>query len=355
MQMQVRKNAITQTRIADTTQHPLESGQVRAKIDRFGYSANNVTYAAAGDTLKYWEFFPPADGDAEWGVVPVWGFADIEESRCEGLEVGERLFGYFPPTNHLVLQPTGTTPRHFIDGAAHRANLPPVYNLYQRVERQDEDVEDRHMLLFPLYVTSWALWDAMKEAHWHGAERVVIVSASSKTAIGLAFALAQDEEAPDVVGLTSPNNKSFVEGLNLYDTVLSYDALNEMDASVPTIIVDMSGNAATLGRLHGHLGSSMRQTLDVGLTHWDAEKRDDAIISERRSFFFAPAQIAARTKEWGPAEFAKRTGAFMQAAATDSKRWLELERLTDLADLAQVHKAIAENNSAPKKGIIVKL
>jgi hypothetical protein len=354
MEMQVRKNTITETRVLEGRDRPLENGEVRVTIDRFGYSANNVTYAAAGDTLKYWQFFPTAEGDDEWGIVPVWGLADITESRCEGLAAGERLFGYFPPAVTLIMQPVGTTPRHFIDGSAHRADLPPAYNIYRRVETRDEDAEDRHMLLFPLYVTSWALWDAMKEANWHGAQRVVLVSASSKTAIGLAYALANDKDAPPVLGLTSAGNVEFVEKLGLYDEVLTYDKLEDMDAGTKTIIVDMSGNAATLGRLHRHLGDAMRHTLDVGLTHWDAERRDEGIIRDRRSFFFAPAQITARTKEWGAGEFARRTGAFMEAAAADSKRWLKLERFTDLKDLAIFHTEIANGGAAPERGIIIK-
>ncbi|MEL6948446.1 MAG: DUF2855 family protein, partial [Pseudomonadota bacterium] len=83
MQFQVKADDIVETRLVDGGMRPaLGAGAVRVRVDKFGLSANNVTYAAAGFTLGYWTFFPPHDpsnstsgGTSEgWGVVPVWGF-----------------------------------------------------------------------------------------------------------------------------------------------------------------------------------------------------------------------------------------------------------------------------------------
>ena len=40
------------------------------KIDRFAFTANNITYAVLGDQLKYWQLFPAPEG---FGNIPVWG------------------------------------------------------------------------------------------------------------------------------------------------------------------------------------------------------------------------------------------------------------------------------------------
>ncbi len=351
MRLETNRADITDVRIADAEIREIGEGQVRLTIDRFGYSANNITYAAAGDTLKYWDFFPT--GYDSHGIVPVWGYADVAASNCEGIEVGARYFGYWPSGDSLVVEPAKVTPDRFFDASAHRSELAATYNFYRRTDQLDADAENRHMLLFPLYVTSWCLWDALSKDGWFGASRIVIASASSKTAIGLAFALSQDENAPDVVGLTSPSNTDFVEGLGLYDTVLTYDDLEILDPSVLTAIVDMSGNATTIGRLHTHLGDAMRQTLDVGLTHWEAPRRDDARIRDRSTFFFAPAHIAARSKEWGADEFARRTNTFMQAATEDSKRWMAVETLSGLDALADLHPKMARGESDPAKGFVI--
>ena len=95
------------TIVSPATPTPLDDGEARVRVDAFGFTANNVTYAAAGDLIGYWTFFPApsVDDEVNWGRVPVWGFGDVVESRCDGLAEGERLFGYFPMSTELVISP----------------------------------------------------------------------------------------------------------------------------------------------------------------------------------------------------------------------------------------------------------
>ena len=74
-------------------------------MDSFALTANNVTYAASGDVLKYWRFFPVDDA---WGLTPVWGFGTVTESRAEGVVEGERVYGFLPMASALVT--TGSAP-----------------------------------------------------------------------------------------------------------------------------------------------------------------------------------------------------------------------------------------------------
>ena len=80
-------------------------------------------------------------------------------------------------------------------------------------------------LLFPLHITSFCLCDYLQNENYLGAEQVIIVSASSKTAIGLAQGLQSEEKKPEIIGLTSKRNSEFVESLNSYDQIYSYDDL----------------------------------------------------------------------------------------------------------------------------------
>ena len=48
----VRKDRLTETELRAATAAPLTDGQVRLAIDRFSFTANNVSYAATGDALK---------------------------------------------------------------------------------------------------------------------------------------------------------------------------------------------------------------------------------------------------------------------------------------------------------------
>ncbi len=34
---------------------------MRLRVDAFGFTANNITYAAAGDLIGYWTFFPASE------------------------------------------------------------------------------------------------------------------------------------------------------------------------------------------------------------------------------------------------------------------------------------------------------
>ena len=98
-QFEVRKDDLAEARIVEQEPRPLAEGEAVAKVDRFALTANNVTYGVVGERIGYWNFFP-AD-DEGWGVIPVWGVAEIEpfragapSSRCEfDLRHGGSAFG----------------------------------------------------------------------------------------------------------------------------------------------------------------------------------------------------------------------------------------------------------------------
>lgn len=328
VEFQVRKDDLNVTRMVERALPALKDGEVLAKVDRFGLTANNVTYGVVGERIGYWKFFPVEDDG--WGVIPVWGFADIIESKNPETPVGDRLYGYWPMGSHLIMTPAKVKDARLFDGATHRAELPPVYNSYARVKAEphyDPSMDNDRMLLFPLYATSFCLYDFLKDNDWFGAQRVIIPSASSKTAIGTAYAIKADEDAPAIVGLTSPRNKASVDALGLYDSVVLYDDIETLDADIPSAIVDMSGNNIVLGRLHKLLGDHMRYTSQVGFTHIDEKNRSADFIRERSAVFFAPGHIQKRASDWGPGEFEKRAFMFWREAALRSRSWLNVKEV----------------------------
>lgn len=76
------------------------------------------------------------------------------------------------------------------------------------------------MLLRPLLYTAFLLDDFVADNGRFGASTVVLSSASSKTAAGTAFFLAERGDV-EVVGLTSAGNVSFVERLGVYGRVVT--------------------------------------------------------------------------------------------------------------------------------------
>ncbi len=342
-EFQVRKDNLSETRFEERTAPPLQDGDILAKIERFAFTANNVTYGVVGERIGYWRFFPVEDEG--WGVIPVWGFADIVASNHPGIKIGERLYGYWPMASHLVITPGNIKNQRLSDAAAHRAELPPVYNNYSRVNNEpgyDAAMDNDRMVLFPLYATSFCIYDFLKDNDWFGARQVIIPSASSKTAIGTAYAIKGDDAPPQLVGVTSPRNKAAVKARGLYDTILTYDDIEEVDAQMPAVIIDMSGNGDVLGRLHKQLGENMRYTSNVGVTHFDANEMGPDFIRERSAMFFAPGHIQKRTQDWGPGEFENRAGAFWRDAALKSRDWLKIKTENGPAAIERAYRDVLD-------------
>ena len=204
------------------------------RVDSFGMTANNVTYAVLGDMVSYWNYFPAAEG---WGRVPVWGFAEVEESRADGLEPGARIYGYLPPSSQLVVEPANVDERGFVDASAHRAELPATYQRYLATATDPfyrADTEEIQMLVRGLFFTSFLIDDQLADEGSLDRGPILISSASAKTAIAAAYLLSRRDGA-EVVGLTSPRNAEFVEGLGIYDRTVTYDAIGSLEAGPATL------------------------------------------------------------------------------------------------------------------------
>ena len=363
-QFQTLKSDLTKSRIINADLPIIEDGEILLKIESFAFTANNVTYGVAGDTIGYWKFFPAAqNSDNSWGCIPMWGFAEIVESNNHNLDVGERLFGYFPAADSVVLSPIKISDQNFSDGKEHRKELPPVYNNYLRLNGEsnyDPSMDPIRALLFPLHITAFCLCDSLEEDQYLGASQIIIISASSKTAIGLAQGLADSKNSPKIVGLTSATNSKFVENLGCYDEVISYDELEKIDYSQGTAMVDMAGNREILGILHGKLADNMLKCLTVGMTHWDNETTAEdalgqAMLRERTEFFFAPAHIQKRIGDWGHEGYANKTNLFMTARALQSKNWMQIIEIDGLENFISTYEEVVSGKINPNEGIIVNL
>lgn len=296
----VDRSDLSHAEVADAP--PLEAGdgQVVLKVDRVGMTANNVTYAVFGDAMHYWDFFPAAARDGvAWGRVPLWGFAQVEQSRAPGVEEGTRLYGYLPTSSHLLVEPAKVDEHGFRDASAHRQHLPAPYNGLTTTTGDPAyaaEQEDLQVLYRPLFMTSFMLADFLADNRYFGGEVAVISSASSKTSYGTAFLL----DGIRRVGLTSEANRAFTESLGCYDEVRTYD---EVDGLVvpKAVYVDVAGNAGLRRAVHERL--DLVHSAVVGAAHHDAEPdlgdtRD--LPGPRPTFFFAPDQMRKRYADWGP-------------------------------------------------------
>jgi len=333
----------------DPSGRSLAPTELLLRVEKLALTANNVTYAAAGERLGYWRFFPAPPG---WGRVPVWGYAEVLRSTHEGIAAGERVFGYVPMSSHFTLVGGRVGPTFLVDDSPHRTGLPAAYNYYERVgPRQHREAEDLQALLKPLFITSFLLDDLVTDRQAFGADAVVLSSASSKTAMGLAFLLRRRAGGPRVVGLTSDRHRRFVSSTGYYDSVLGYDAIEAIGAAEAALI-DFAGNAATTGEVHRTLGGRLRASLRIGATHWEEGGVPGDIPGPRPEWFFAPDQIASRMREWGRDGFDARFREAWSAFVPTVKRWLTIVRSHGAEGLDRAFGALVDGHADPAEGRI---
>jgi hypothetical protein len=295
--LEVRKDDLRQARLVT---EPAPEGCF--EVERFALSANNITYGVLGDLLGYWRFYPASEDG--WGRIPAWGYA-----RKGGL----RLFGYVPMASHAAL----SLDDKLTETSPHRAELPKAYNRYA----PDPHGGDAELLLRPLYVLSFLLDDALGEQD----RPVIVSSASSKSALG--FARLQAERGKPPIGITSERNRAFVEGLELYETVATYDDPPPGDGA---LLVDIAGSRPI----------EAAETLAVGATQYDRLKTDGATL------FFAPTELRNRRVTF-ERDF---HGAFTRLVEW-SATWLTIKR----GDALDAYRAVASGEVRPHEGYVVRI
>ena len=348
---EVRKDDVGRTRWTDDPQD-LADGQVRCAVDLAALTANNVTYAVMAERFGYFRYYPSADEG--WGRVPVWGYAEVAESRHAGVAVGERLYGYWPMGRAATLTPGDVADRRFSDVAPHREDLPQIYNDYVRLGTDADRAGEAYRALFlPLAGTSYGLADYLAGMDYLGAGQVVCTAASSKTALGTAMLLAERDGAPTVVGLTSERNAKRTKRVGAYDTVATYDDLAVIDDMIPTIVIDFAGNGALSARLHGHLGPTMLRNVVVGAAHPDAGRRAPGMNDARTELFFMPGYAAERMTATGGG-FATEMREASERVATGAADWMRLVEARTEDEVMELWARVLRGGLAPDEGGIVR-
>lgn len=345
--LMVSREDLSRTVLSEQADIPLADGQARLAVRRVGMTANNVTYAVLGESFRYWDFFP---ADPGLGIVPLWGFAEVVESRAPGVEVGGRYYGYLPSASHLLVQPGRVDERGFADATPHRHSLPSPYNAYSLTTGDpayDPSHEDLLVLFRPLFYTSFMLADQLQDKDFFGAEVLAFSSASSKTAYSTAHLLSG--AGPRVVGLTSAANVEFTASLGVYDEVLAYDDMTALDPAVPTAYLDLSGSPRVASAVRDRLGANLVREVIIGVTSQQQSGSKGAAL------FFAPDQMRKRVQDWGheglDRAFAEAWHQFVPAASG----WVDVVTSHGAEELERVWLEVLAGKTAPRTGHIVVL
>ncbi len=351
----IRRDDLRSCRVEDSPAPEPAAGEALLRVDSFGLSANNVTYAVFGEAMSYWEFFPAPEG---WGRMPVWGFAEVERSEAAGLEPGTRLFGYLPPSSRLVIEPSPAGEGRFVDRSAHRRPLPGAYQLYTDSAADPlhrPETEAIQMLMRPLFVTSLLIDDQLDDDGLLERGPVLMASASSKTAIGAAFLLSQRPGA-EVIALTSAANVGFVEGLGIYARTLSYDEMDALEPG-PATFVDFAGDAALRQAVHGRYGDALVHSMAVGMTHYEGGMPSGGaeLPGPAPVLFFAPDRVAKRSADWGEEGFGERVSEAWHPFCEWVGEWLEVIPGRGFEALERAYRELLDGSVEPRAAHVLSL
>lgn len=357
---EVEKHNLSTTRIIDlSVSAPLAHNEVLLRIDKFALTANNISYGITGDALGYWHFFPSSNPQ-HWGRLPVMGYAEVIASKHDQVLIGERVWGFMPMATHFIVLAGQVNQGGFSDISPCREVLSPVYSKFDRVSANpfyQPQNEDYDILLRGLFTTSWLVDDFMCDNQYFDAEQYLITSASSKTSIALAFNIKQRGDRP-AIGITSEANIAFVERLNCYDKVISYQRIQDLANNVSSILVDMAGGKTILAAIHHHFADKLKYSCRIGATqHHDIELDQTAQSTElpgaTPTFFFAPTQLKKRTLDWGAGETMKQMSLALLQYIAFCKSVISIKHTHQLDNLNDVYQSVLAGSAEASIGQII--
>ena len=336
----------------------LSSNQVLLEIEQFSFTSNNITYGVVGEQMKYWKFFPTQSG---YGIIPAWGLAHVVVSNHPDVPVGQRFYGYYPMSSHLLVTPNNVSSKGFVDNTEHRQALPPIYNFYTNTAQDPSFTPETEQLISifrPLFVTSFLIDDCLAKQNFYGASQILITSASSKTAQALACLLARRKKENgldlNLLALTSKRNTEFVRQLGWYDQTISYDSIAQLNANEEFVVIDFTGNHNTQFQLQTLLSKNLVYNCLVGLVDWQNLKGENP-LPRKGEFFFAPAHAEKRQKEWGLSEFQQKIGIAWQQFTEAIQPTISIKEHTGVQALEQLYSNMLKGKINPKYGNIVRL
>lgn len=158
------------------------------------------------------------------------------------------------------------------------------------------------------------------------------------------------------VGLTSARNKAFCEGLGCYDAVFTYDDIDKLPARIPAVSVDMAGDRTVNMALHSHYGDQLRYACLVGATHQDGPMgAGEALPGPQPELFFAPAQAAKRSVEWGASEMEKRIATSFVGFRRFADDWLKIRHFDGDSAAQEAFLKVLRGEASPAEGYTVSL
>jgi hypothetical protein len=240
--------------------------------------------------------------------------------------------------------------------------------------------EDLTMLYRPLFWTSFWCEDWFFKFGYRGANKILISSASSKTAFCLAYLIRKrygrgQISHKRIIGLTSKRNVAFTTGLGLYDDVVDYDSL-ATSASMRVspgdrwMYVDVAANDVLNKAIFAHLGQNQNLVASIALgmtnispstpndlsANWTfnnfADSDDKRKSSDSVEAFFMVEWLNVRKHQLTPREIYGMQDNAWRELMKDCEGWVRLERVFGAEDVKRAYERVAKEGFKPHEGFI---
>lgn len=276
---------------------PLAPDNVRMQIRLVSLTANNLTYARMASLANWWDAFSvpsflpsPYNDTTIYGIVPVWGFAEVFSSRIDSLATGTLLYGFWPSsTLPIDLQLTPTEPAgHYIDTTPHRQTMWSYYHRYSTAPK-NTDISSPSLaaetIFKPLFECAHSLNahvlgplalhpapQAALQPTWPHADlssaAVISLSASGKTARAFNDAVLNTRTSgpkaflaitsdPAALTLPKPASSQTETEILSYSAALATNSITFLHSHSKIVIVDFGARHNSLPTLIAHLRSSL--------------------------------------------------------------------------------------------------
>ena len=344
----INKADIAFSRMANV---PIKTSKNIFKVRELAFTANNVTYALCGESLRYWQFYPFSKTE---GILPAWGYAECLECESGSLQPGRLLYGYWPSSTLAALSLSSLLNNRIIENSEGRSGLPLVYNSYELVDDDSHPISLRPYIptLQPLFATSFLLFHWLMDDSFFEADEVVVTSASSKTALAYAWLHGQHTgQKPKLTAVTSKANEDFTSSTGLYERVLTYESLS-FEKKDKVFIVDFLGSPDFLLKLTSRLGSQLIKASLVGATNWQASGEIKDI--DKASFFFAPVQVRRRMKRWGAVKTQSSIQEELVRFALFAKSIFSLREVYGPEQLKTCYDQVVNARQGPEEIVVIK-
>ncbi|KAJ7843050.1 hypothetical protein B0H14DRAFT_2779253 [Mycena olivaceomarginata] len=326
----------------------LPPNSILIKVDRFGFSANNITYQALGEQahFRYYDFHP-APGNRRCFAQNSW--------TCSRVGFGTiRIYGYLAPSRYLLVpvSPSDVNRHAFYVPATHISQLVHrrPYNQIIRCAGDPEYTpttlgEDLTMLYRPLFWTAYWFEDWIFSLGYRGATAFVISSASAKTAFCAAYLIgkrrSRGETNVKIVGVTSKGNTAFTKGLSLYDEVVEYDSFKSALGQGKWVYVDVAGKR--------RLQQAARKAASLD---WTTPTFTGSSKVPALEQFFMVEWLDVRKHQLSLHEIFRRQKQAWTELMVDCIPWVRLEHVSGADEVKKAYDKIATRGFSPDVGFI---